>query len=879
MRGPVYDPATRSALDIERLRSFGALAALHHGPRTISYAELADLVEQRAAWLGSVRSLVALEGDRSVDFVVTLLAALHGQHPLIVLDGPSPEIVATYEPSVIVAAGQDPVRRITEGSRPVHPDLALLLSTSGSTGANKLVRLSHNAVHSNASAIAQYLELTPDDCGVTSLPLHYCYGLSVLTSHLAAGAAIVLTDKSVVDPCFVDAMDRHGVTGLAGVPYSFEMLERGDDAALRSSDLRYVTQAGGRLPVESALRLHDLGADLGWDFFVMYGQTEATARIAYLPPELGSTHPRSVGRAIPGGSIRIDPVDGAEAGVGEVVYRGPNVMMGYAQSISDLTRGADIDELRTGDLGFLDDHDMLTIVGRSSRFVKIHGKRIDLDHLEARLAARGSLASCVGDDAGIVAAIEDDTLPPGVAVPDADLAREVSQLGAVPLRSVTAARCQKLPRTSAGKVAQAALMLLRDANATNDSPAVDSGVADIFASILGVADVEPSDTFAGLGGDSLSYVEASIRLESMLGHVHAGWHLMSVADLETRRTRRSGRRRWIKQVETGVVIRAIAIMLIVCTHMRVFRLAGGAHALLAVAGWNFARFHLLPHDVPNRLRRAAASIGRLAVPASAWVGINMLVVGGYSIGALFLVNNYTGSAVRDGGRWEYWYFEAFVQIAIVLSLVFAVAPIRRLERRSPFAFALALLGATWLIRFEVVSLGGAYNEIFRPHTVFVFFVVGWCAQRASTVAQRLLVTAIAAVSTFGFFETVGYFDQFDREARIMVMIAALIWLPTVRLPEPLAYAIGKIAAASMYIFLVHWQIYPALTPIMSDRIAFWLTIAAGVGVWFAVQQVLTAVQRLRNSWRQRRAIGASTNNQVSPADRAMSKSDVTPVSA
>ena len=176
-------------------------------------------------------------------------------------------------------------------SRPLHPELALLLSTSGSTGSPKLVRLSDRNVSSNAHTIGSYLELTPDDRGITALPLHYCYGLSVLHSHLAAGASVVLTDASVVDPCFTDALQAHGVTNVAGVPHTFELLERSGRDRLNVPTLRFITQAGGRMAPDRVEQWVRRAERWGAKFYVMYGQTEATARMAYLPPEIARRRP------------------------------------------------------------------------------------------------------------------------------------------------------------------------------------------------------------------------------------------------------------------------------------------------------------------------------------------------------------------------------------------------------------------------------------------------------------------------------------------------------------------------------------------------------------------------------------------------------------
>jgi peptidoglycan/LPS O-acetylase OafA/YrhL len=323
-------------------------------------------------------------------------------------------------------------------------------------------------------------------------------------------------------------------------------------------------------------------------------------------------------------------------------------------------------------------------------------------------------------------------------------------------------------------------------------------------------------------------------LEERLADLPADWHLRSVGSLE----RLPRRRRRLVPVDTSVVLRAVGILLIVCTHMHLYRVPGGAHLLLAVAGFNFARFQLAP-GIGHRLRRGMATVARVAIPTTVWIGINMAVAGGYSLGALFLVNNYFGSPWRRDGRWQYWYFEAFVQIVVVLVVVFAIPAVRRLEERFPFGVACAALGASLVLRFGVLEFGDDYNAMFRPHTVLCFFALGWCAQRAATVQHRLIVTGAAALTVFGYFD-----QQFDRELRILLAVAALVWVVRVPLPRLVARAVGVLAATSMYIFLVHWQIWPVLDRTFDDRVAYVLTILAGVAVGLAAERAWSGARRL-----------------------------------
>ncbi|PZG03137.1 AMP-binding protein, partial [Nonomuraea aridisoli] len=307
------------------------------------------------------------------------------------------ELVRRFRPGALLgfanAPDGPPRAHLTGGASPVtgeagvHAELGVLLATSGSTGDPKLVRLSRHAVMANAAAIAQALEIGTDEVSPTSLPLHYSYGLSVLNSHLIAGATVVLTDDSLLQRSFWNDVDTYACTSLAAVPYQYEMLRRLRFERERHPSLTTLTQAGGRLD-EALVKEFAAQADR---FYVMYGQTEATARIAVMPPDRLADKPGSVGRAVPGGRLSVE--------AGEVVYEGPNVMMGYAETAADLARGDDLGGvLRTGDLGELDTEGFLTITGRLRRIAKVFGIRVNMDDIERLLRDAGPLAVTSGDD-------------------------------------------------------------------------------------------------------------------------------------------------------------------------------------------------------------------------------------------------------------------------------------------------------------------------------------------------------------------------------------------------------------------------------------------------------------------------------------------------
>lgn len=298
-------------------------------------------------------------------------------------------------------------RRDLGGSDPpIHADASLLLSTSGSTGSPKFVRLARRGVEANAASIQQALGLTEEDRPVAHLPLHYSYGLSVLNSHLAIGATIILTGTSLIEMDFWKAVARHRVSSFSGVPYTYQMLRRLDLDQLPADSIVSMTQAGGKLDNALALEYHSKLAARGGKFWVMYGQTEATARISILPPEHLTARIGSAGVAIPGGSLSIDTGvnPSAEPDVaGELVYRGPNVMLGYASERADLAKGDELGGvLYTGDRAKLDSGGYLYVLGRAARDAKVFGLRINMDEVEAMLKVHGPAAVVSGDDRLIV---------------------------------------------------------------------------------------------------------------------------------------------------------------------------------------------------------------------------------------------------------------------------------------------------------------------------------------------------------------------------------------------------------------------------------------------------------------------------------------------
>ncbi|MFG1845163.1 AMP-binding protein [Micromonospora carbonacea] len=395
----------------------------------------AEVGRHAAAYAGLPPGVVFARSGTSVPAVLRYAGALRAQRPVALLDPAlDPAVLADFvrrfSPAVVVGlaeggAGADPgerpgdYRAVDDGvlgpvwvreracaDRP-HPDLAVLLATSGSTGDPKFVRLSRAAVESNAAAIARVLAIGPDEIAPTSLPLYYSFGMSVLNSHLAAGATVLVVDGGVLAREFWQAVSTYGATSLAGVPHNYEMLHKIRWSPAKYPTLRTLTQAGGKLRDETILAFHARIAEAGGRFHVMWGCTEAGPRMSTLPADALPDRVGSVGPALPGGSFTVLGPDGAETDrpgvVGELVYRGPNVMMGYAESAADLTRG---DEqggvLRTGDLGCLDADGFVWLRGRLKRFGKVFGIRVNLHDIEELARDQGPVVAVSGPDRVVV---------------------------------------------------------------------------------------------------------------------------------------------------------------------------------------------------------------------------------------------------------------------------------------------------------------------------------------------------------------------------------------------------------------------------------------------------------------------------------------------
>ena len=388
--------------------------------RQLSYVEVDETCKQLEQVLPNKKQLILVFAKINIETIIGYLSFLHSNNAFIMLDASidnelSNNIINEYKPNFIweeiqkdknyiYTYGCYGLRENNPDNITLYPELSLMLSTSGTTGSPKMVKLTKKNLYSNCHSIVEYLKIDSTHRAITNLPLYYSYGISILNTHLNQGASIVVTDKSIMSKEFWEIFKKYEVTTLNGVPYNYEIFRRIGLMKMDLPSLKFMTQAGGKLNHKLVKEYANWAKEKGIKFFVMYGQTEATARISYLPPEKTLEKESSIGIPIPGGKLLIKDLNNGniiedDYVDGELIYQGDNVMLGYATKIEDLSKGDELQGvLHTGDVAQKDEDGYFYITGRLKRFIKIHGNRVGLDEIEQYLKSKSYDVLCTGID-------------------------------------------------------------------------------------------------------------------------------------------------------------------------------------------------------------------------------------------------------------------------------------------------------------------------------------------------------------------------------------------------------------------------------------------------------------------------------------------------
>ena len=407
------------------------IAVIDDSGRSVTYGDICDFSKEFAKHLPE-RSLIFLLSENRIGSLLGYTASLTNRIvPLIISaateDGLYNHLYELYKPEYLwlpesKAEGKEIVFAAWEyclvktGNQPTQmfEELSLLLPTSGSTGSPKLVRHSYRNIEANADNVRRMFKLDGYEKAMAILPMHYTMGLSVIASHLLAGATLLLSGRSLLDKGFWTTLKE--ATSFTGVPYSYEILTKMRFTRMDLPNLKVITQGGGKLTEAMWNTLAQYAKDNNKQFIATYGQSECTARMTYLPAEMALDKICSIGIAEPGGQLSIVDDTGNETfegeAQGEMVYRGQNVTLGYATCREDLQKG---DEnhgvMHTGDLARRDADGCYFIVGRLKRFLKIYGLRIGLDEVERMIKTEYKTdCYCKGDDEKLIVLVTDDKL-------------------------------------------------------------------------------------------------------------------------------------------------------------------------------------------------------------------------------------------------------------------------------------------------------------------------------------------------------------------------------------------------------------------------------------------------------------------------------------
>ncbi|MCL2578855.1 MAG: AMP-binding protein [Oscillospiraceae bacterium] len=334
---------------------------------------------------------------------------------------------------------------------PLFDDLAMLLTTSGSTGSPKLVRHSFRNISETPKNTAKFFNISENCCAMADLPIHHTMGLSVICSHISAGAKVLLNSLSLMEAAYWDFFKEHKPTTFTGVPYSYEVLKRLRFTSSAHPQLQVLTQGGGKLSEELYLEFASYASNTGKKFIPTFGMTECTARMAGLAPELALEKVCAIGHAIPGGRLFLTDNDGTEIetaeATGEMGFEGPGVTLGYSECRSDLQKGDErCGRILTGDIAKRDASGVYFVLGRQTRFLKLLGFRINLDECEKLIKREFATDSvCVGNDKKMMVYVEKQGIADKVPA-------FLSKHTGIGKPAFAAQEIAAIPRNSAGKI-------------------------------------------------------------------------------------------------------------------------------------------------------------------------------------------------------------------------------------------------------------------------------------------------------------------------------------------------------------------------------------------------------------------------------------------
>lgn len=785
------------------------------------------------------RPLAMLEARNDQASLVAYLALLRAGWPVILV---APEQLSSesaigraFGPNILVRGIQGGVSanwEIDATDRPpvdLHPKLSVLLSTSGTTGAPKLVRLSDEGLLAGARAIVEYLGITHADRAITALPFHYSYGMSVVHSQMLAGAPIVLTDHSVTEPGFWQMARDAGATSVALVPTQIESMIADGWRMTSMPSVRYITQAGGRLDPDLIRKFAGQARDEGWKLVIMYGQTEAGPRISYLPPEDVLDNVGCIGRPIPGGRLCLVDKNGAEiqetGTTGELVFEGPSVMQGYAENRSELAKPEGPKVLHTGDLAERTESGYFRLVGRKSRFLKLHGLRIGLDEAEVRFREEGFRVFATGsDEIGLFLFLQGGTKSDAKT-----FAKKVALEFNLPEAFVAVETIRDVPMLASGKVDYRALTERAEIATAARASARDTSLGGLLARALRDPTPDMDRSFRELGGDSLGYLSIQLHFVEKRIPLPDGWDdlpLSEVSDLEREvgskrhKYANGAQRHWI---EANLIGRVLALFAIIALHTTTWPTGGGGYLLVALVGYSLARFQFIPLSEGRIWQMTQVMLLPILTTYFFLMIATEMIWRPIPNAMFFLVANLRPSWADPE---PYWFVSAYVQLILFSALLFSIRPIARWARQRPFEAGLIALAVAASL---LTLVNGQAIEFFHrqrnPIAAFELAALGWGAWFAKDLRKKAVMTMVLI--------GIWQFHWSDLPFGIVLFcfggLLAVLWRVRLPVTARVLQVMTFVGSLALYIYIVHAVVLSAtvrLLPTMPELPRF-MVVAAG----------------------------------------------------
>lgn len=818
--------------------AWGERPAIVTGERAISYIQFAQMCDQFSATLPKKKSLVLVDADNSVESIVALYGTLRSDHVVILCDHCNQllqqNLIDTYSPEYWYkkqSSSWELIENHKNRNYELNKNLTLMFSTSGSTGNSKCVRLSRDNIKSNTKSIVKYLGINHTENTALILPLHYCYGLSILNTHLSVGASVHLCDVSVEKTGFVEYLKEYQITSFSGVPHTFELLERIKFRNNHLPDLRYIAQAGGSLREPLVTSYAEWVKTNTKKFYVMYGQTEATARIAYMPPEALEKNPHCIGIAIPGGKLSILDEAGNNTekvdSPGELIYQGPNVMMGYANAALDLAKGCELSQLKTGDLACINKQGLFYIVGRLKRFSKIYGKRYNLDDIEKNIHQYDCTAVCTSDDETLVIGSENKNIK--------YIVDSVSKKYGISSIHIETLFFSSIPRLTSGKVDYQKILqtFFFQKNEQTLQTIKTREIDEIIYLLTGVytkaftgKDIQNDDCFFDLGGDSLTYVSVSIEIENIIGELPQGWEKKSIRQLSEIPKGSSLTTTATASIEAGILARVYAILAIVTGHTGLKEVVGGAALLVLLAGINFSRFHLKNLLIGKPFNLYLSVLKNILIPY--WGVLLVYNIYHQGLAADFSELLLVRSFMPEPGRHFFytWFIQALIHSIVLASIPLAAPRIRNWAKNNLLSYAIILFVFSTLFRVCDGAFGLGLNpNVNDQRTLWVFwlFCLGILISLARNQQEKIIATMLVVVWPMLFFN-----GDYSRIFAISVGAFFVIWIEKIEVPKLLIPIIKAIGSASIFIYLIHLAGIVPFLPSANDFTTALIRVVAGI---------------------------------------------------